>query len=76
MNFVPNQPMNTVTFRESFHKGIPVLPDPLNEVRRDTDIQGAVWFARKDVNTGNFHDNSWIPATRFRGHKLRGNDGE
>ena len=62
MNFVPNQSMNTVTFRESFYKVIPVLPSPLNEIRRDTDIQGAVWFARKDVNTGDFHENSWIPA--------------
>ena len=54
--------MNIVTFRESFYKVIPVLPDPLNEIRRDTDIQGAVWFARKYVNTGYFHEDSWIPA--------------
>ena len=75
MNLVPNQPMNTVTFRESFHQVILVLPNPLGEIRSDTDIQSATGFARKNVNAWNFHRNLWTSATRFRGYKLRGNDG-
>ena len=55
MNLVPNQQVDAVTFRESFYPIIPVLPDPLNGIRRDTDIQGAMGFARKDVNAGGFH---------------------
>ncbi len=55
MNLVPNQSLNAVTLRESFRRIILVSPDTLNEIRRDADIQSAVGFARKDVNTGNFH---------------------
>ena len=63
MNLVPNQPVNTVTFRESFHQTILVLPEPLNEIRCDTDVQSTVGFARKDVDTRGFHiENLWIPA--------------
>ena len=63
VNLVPNQPVNTITFRESFHQTILVLPEPLNKIRCDTDIQSAVGSARKDVDTRGFHiDNLWIPA--------------
>ena len=83
MRLVPNQSVDTVTFRESFDRIVLVLPDPLSEIRRDADMRSAMGFAAKDANTGCFHTKSL--DSRFRGNdeasaepvsaKTRGYDG-
>ena len=47
MNLVPNQPMNTITLGESLYQVMLVLPDSLNGIRCDADIQGPPEGARE-----------------------------
>ena len=56
MSLIPDQSVNAITLRKSFHEVILVLPDSLGKIRCCADVQSAIRFARKDVDAGGFHE--------------------
>jgi hypothetical protein len=49
-----NQSINFVPLRETLHHAGLVLPDALNEIAGNADVQRAAWLAGEDVDGGLF----------------------
>jgi hypothetical protein len=83
MQFVIDEHVDAVLSSERFDNFVLVLPNPLDEVARDTDVERAVALAGEDVHGRLFHVVSLDSRTsrRPRGggdldSRLRGNDRE
>ena len=53
--FLPDQVVDVVFFRETFDHVVLVLPDPLDQIGGNSDIERAVALAGEDVDAGTFH---------------------
>ena len=79
MKFIPNQPMNTIALRKSFHQIVLVRPYPLHRVRSHTYLESAFLCSRECILSAAYSPATpWIPA--FAGmsapESVRGRRGE
>jgi hypothetical protein len=54
--FIPDQNFDAVFFAKSIDKSLFVLPDALDQIRRDANIQSSLAPIRQNVNAGLFHE--------------------
>ena len=59
--FLPDQPVDTITIRESFDQVVLVLPHALDDVGGHSDVQGAAGFVGKDVDARGSHFLCLVP---------------